>query len=200
MAPPPGWHTAAMRPLPLLLLCVLLLPACASLGSLGLERPTASSPSSSLTGVDAEGFDLDFGVDLANPNAVDLPLTDARYGLTLAGVDALEGEARPGGVLPAGGTARVRFPVRVRWETLAELGEALAASGGRVPYGLDASLGAGSASGLGAALGGAGGALRVPLRFDGELDLPALLRDPATLRSPVARRLAARLLGGALGF
>ena len=64
-----------------------------------------------------------------------------------------------------------------------------------VPFRLDASLGARP--------GGLGGLLdnvKVPLKYEGELDLASLLRNPEVLTSPAARKLATQAMGSFFGF
>ncbi|MEM8784040.1 MAG: LEA type 2 family protein [Planctomycetota bacterium] len=172
---------------------------CSSLDGLGVKTPTASVRTMALTDVTAEGFTMDFDVSVTNPNAFALPLSDTTYTVALAGVDAASGSLMPPGAIAGHATDTVRLPVRMTYQQMLDVGRALLDSGGQVPYRFEAQLAA-RGGGAGDALSGLLGNVRVPLSYEGTLDLPALLRNPAALRSPVARRLAREALGGLLNF
>ena len=170
--------------------CAPLL-CCLALGcsSLAVQKPTASVTGMSLRGVDAEGFTLDFAVDVSNPNGVALPLSAADYELGMGGVRVLDGEARPEGSIPARGTRAVTVPVSVNFEQLLAAEAAIRDSGGSVPYDLVGGLTFDTGTPL-------VGRVRVPLRHSGTIPMRRILSDPeALLRSPAAKRLAAALLG-----
>src|SRR5207237_2752704 len=124
--------------------------------------------------VTAEGFTMKFDVDVANPNAVALPLSAADYKLGLGGVGVLEGKAKPGGDLPANGSRRVALPVNVTYENLLAAEQAIRAGGGDVPYDLNAALSFDTGTPL-------VGQLSVPLRSSGRLPLRPILQNPQPL-------------------
>lgn len=183
-----------MRLLLLALLCSLTL-GCKSLEGLGVKNPTAVVHNMNVRDIGAEGFTMDFDIEVDNPNGFALPLTNTDYRVALAGVDALSGDIAPAGSIPANGSARVTLPINVTYQQLLEVGEALASSNGKVPYRFNASLGADAES-----FGGLMRDVKVPLEYEGTLDLAALLRDPDALTSPAARELARKALGRLLGF
>ena len=169
-----------------LLLFVTLLPGCATLD---LKKPTASVNGMTVGEVDPNGFTMNFDVTVDNPNRIALPLADADYELGVGGTRLLDGEARPGGSLPASGSRRVTLPVTVTFENLLSAEQAIRDGGGDVPYDLRAGLSFDTGNPL-------AGTLRVPLRHSGTLPLRRVLSDPrALLRSEAARRLAAEVLG-----
>jgi LEA14-like dessication related protein len=174
------------------LLCPLFL---ISLACSSVQRPTATLQSADIGAVNAEGFTVNFAVDVANPNAVALPLTDANYALSLGGVKVVDDKVSPGGSIPAGGSTGVMIPVRLRFEDLLKAERAIRAGGWDVPYAFDGALGFTGAGGL-ASLGVPA---RIPLRYSGTLPLRKVFADPAVLlNSPAARRLAGKGLEGLL--
>ena len=176
-----------MRALRPVLLLGVLCCGCSSLTN--LQRPTASVAGMSVGNVDAQGFTMNFDVNLDNPNSVALPLAAADYKLGLGGVQVLDGRAKPAGSVPANGSRTVTLPVKLTYEHLLSAGQSIRAGGGDVPYDLDAGLSFDTGNPL-------FGALRVPLRHSGTLPLRQVLSDPqALLRSNAARRLAAEVLG-----
>jgi LEA14-like dessication related protein len=161
--------------------------------SLNVQRPSASVAGMHVANVDANGFTMNFDVDVDNPNVVALPLAAADYKLGLAGTDVIDGKIKPGGSVPARGSSRVRVPVTLTYENLLAAQKGIVQSGGNVPFALDAGLTFDTGTPL-------VGNVRVPLRYQGTLPLRDILNNPdALLRSPAAQKLARQLLGGLLG-
>lgn len=179
------------------LLTVCFIPLCLlSLACSSVQQPSASLNSAEVGELTAEGFTVNFDLGLRNPNAFELPLTDANYALSLGGVKLIDDKASPGGSIPAGGTSNVVLPVRLSFDSLLKARRAIAAGGGDVPYEFDGALGFAASGGL-ASLGVPN---RIPLRFSGTLPLRRILSDPQTLlNSPAARRLLGRGVEGLLG-
>ena len=172
-------------------LCVASLACSAT----GIERPTASVKSMSLGAINATGLTMNFDVDVKNPNAFAVPLTNVDYALKLSDVKVLDGKAKPEGELPAGGSRTLQIPVALTFENLLAAEQALIKTGGNVPYTLDAGLSVGAGSAL------LGQSLRVPITYSGTLPLRDVLDDPKLLlQSPAARSLAQKVLGKAFGF
>lgn len=186
-----------MRLLFLALLCSLTL-GCKSLEGLGVKNPTAVVHDMDVRDITADGFTMDFDIEVDNPNAFALPLTNTDYQVAVAGVDAVNGNISPAGSIPANGSGRVTLPVNVTYQQLLDLGSALADAGGEVPYRFNADLALDS--GAAGSLGGLTRNLKIPLEYEGTLDLASLLRDPDALTSPAARELAGRALGRLFGF
>ena len=161
--------------------------------ALNVQKPTAAVTGMAVRGVDADGFTLDFAVDVTNPNGFALPVSAADYQLGIGGVAVLDGEASPDRSIPARGTLGVTLPVTVGFENLLKAEQAIRDSGGNVPYDLAGGLSFDTGSPL-------TGKVRVPLRYSGTLPLKRILSDPeALLRNPAAQRLAASVLGRFFG-
>ena len=147
----------------------------------------------SLGEVDPHGFTMNFGVNVANPNSIALPLAGTDYKLGVAGATLLNGKARPHGTIPSKGSRDITLPVTVAFEDLLSVEQAIRDSGGDVPYDLQAGLSFDTGNPL-------VGSLRVPLSYSGTLPLKRVLSDPqALLRSETARRLAGQVLGRVFG-
>ncbi len=163
-------------------------------GCSSLQKPTAALRSASIGDVTAEGVRLNFDVDVTNPNAVAIPLSGARYDLSLGRSKVLSGHVDAGLSIPADGTEALTIPVNVTFEQLLAAEEAIRASGGDVPYRLGGSLGFKTGSAIPIPI-------NVPFEYEGELPLRKLLSDPAVLlQNPQARKLAQRVLGGMFGL
>ena len=164
---------------------------CSSLSN--VQKPTASVTAMTLGEVDAEGFTMNFGVNVANPNPVALPLMGTDYKLGVGGVGVLGGKTKSQGSIPANGSREITVPVSVAFENLLSAQQAIRASGGDVPYDLQGGLSFESGNPL-------LGSVRIPLRYSGTLPLKRVLSDPeALLRSDAARKLAAEIFGRFLG-
>ena len=173
------------------LTAVFLLTLAAG-GCSSLQRPTASYKSMSISSVSASGFTMNLDVDLANPNSVSLPLTNADYSLSLGGTPVIKSaKVKPASSIPAGGSATITIPVPLTFENLLSAEEAIRKGGGTVDYGFDAGLD--FDTGIPVL-----GVLRAPFRHDGTLNVRELLtRNWGTiLSSPAAKELATKVLGG----
>lgn len=161
--------------------------------ALSVKKPSAAVTGMAVRGVDAEGFTLEFAVDVTNPNGFAVPLSAADYELGVGGVELLRGAASPNRSIPANGTLGVTLPVTVDFNNLLRAEQAIRDTGGNVPYDLAAGLSFDTGSPL-------TGKIRVPVRYSGTLPLRRILSDPeALLRNPAAKKLAASLLGRYFG-
>jgi LEA14-like dessication related protein len=161
--------------------------------ALNVQKPTAAVTGMTVQGVDANGFTLNFAVDVTNPNSFSLPVSAADYQLGVGGTGVLDGKAKPSGSIPANGTLGVTLPVTVGFENLLKAEQAIRDSGGNVPYDLAGGLSFDTGSPLAPSL-------RVPVHQSGTLPLKRILSDPeALLQSPAAKRLAAAVLGHFFG-
>jgi LEA14-like dessication related protein len=169
--------------------------ACFGTGcaALNVQKPTAAVTGMNVRGVDADGFTLDFAVDVTNPNSFALPIAAADYQLGVGGARVLDGKAKPSGSIPANGTLGVTLPVTVGFDDLLKAEQAVRDSGGNVPFDLAGGLSFETNSPLAPTV-------RVPLRYSGMLPLKRILSDPeALLQNPAAKRLAATVLGHFFG-
>ena len=181
---------------PALVLVLVLGALC--IGCSSVQKPTASLKSADIGGVGADGFTVNFDLDVSNSNAFDLPLTDADYGLSLGGVKLVNDTLKPGGSIPAGGSTSLSIPVRLNFEDLLKAEKAIRSGGGDVPYEFEGALGF-SAGGAAGGLASLGVPTKIPLRYSGTLPLRKVLSDPAVLlNSPAARRLAGKGLDSLL--
>ena len=157
---------------------------------LNVQKPTAAVTGMAVKGVDANGFTMNFNVDLKNPNTMALPLTAADYKLGLAGMNVLDGKAKPEGSIPAGGSKSIVLPVTMTYENLLAAEQGIVKSGGNVPYVLDGGLSLNTGTPM-------LGDIRVPLQYNGTLPLKEILNNPqAVMQNPAAQKLAKELLGG----
>ena len=156
---------------------------------LNVQKPTAAVTGMAVKGVDAKGFTMNFNVDLKNPNTMALPLTAADYKLGLAGMNVLDGKAKPEGSIPAGGSKSIVLPVTMTYENLLAAEQGIVKSGGNVPYVLDGGLSLNTGTPM-------LGDIRVPLQYNGTLPLKEILNNPqAVMQNPAAQKLAKELLG-----
>jgi LEA14-like dessication related protein len=168
-------------------------------GCSSVQKPSAALKSADIGSVAADGFTVNFDLDVANPNSFDLPLTEADYGLSLGGVRLVTNTLKPEGSIPAGGSKGVTIPVRLTFEDLLKAEKAIRTGGGDVPYEFDGALGF-SSGGAGGALASLGVPTKIPLRYSGTLPIRKVLSDPSVLmNSPAARRLAGKGLDSLLG-
>jgi LEA14-like dessication related protein len=154
----------------------LVLPLVAALALLGggaaltelaagaFQRPKLTFRAASLEALDLEGATVGFRYDLENPNGVGLSLARLGYGVEVEGTRIATGDL-PGGLrIPAGGTAPITFPVRVRFRDVPGIANLLGASRDRIAYKLSGTVGVSTPIGV----------IDLPLSHDGALDLPRL--------------------------
>ena len=147
----------------------------------------------SIQGVSAQGFTMNFDVNVTNPNSMALPLAAADYKLGVSGANLLDGKVKPEGSLPANGSRMIGLPVTVTFENLLVAEKAIQTGGGNIPYDLSGGLSFDTGTPL-------LGQLRVPLSYSGTLALRDILKDPKALfGSDAAKKLAGMVLGRFLG-
>src|SRR4051794_21214517 len=183
-------------------LCVLLLflgTGCSALQSaLNVQKPTATFRAARLENVTAEGLTANFDIGVENPNSFELPLSAAQYKLALGGVQVVDDQAKPDAAIPAKGSLPVTVPVRLNFQHLLSAEQAIARSGGNIPYDFDGALRFSSGK-LPLAQD-----IKVPIKFSGTLPLrdalTAVAKDPSVLTNPDARKVIELVLGkGLLG-
>jgi LEA14-like dessication related protein len=172
--------------IPILGLVSLLVAGCGS-----VQQPTARFRSADVGAASADGFRINFGVDVGNPNGFELPISGAKYKLALGGVPVIDDTANPSGSVPAKGSLPVTIPVALSFEKLLSAEKSLVASGGNVPYEFDGELdfSAGMLKSLGQSV-------KVPLKFSGTLPFRDAIKDPmAFVNTPAGRRVVELLIG-----
>lgn len=189
---------SASRILGLLLLCAFA-PGCSALN---LKQPTASLRGANVANVTVQGLAANFDLNVENPNSVSLPISGASYKVSFSGVPVVDDQAKPDGTLPANGTLPVTLPVHLTFDQLVKAEQAIARSGGNVPFEFDGGLE--FSSGKLAFMG----PLKVPLHFSGTLNfrqaIEEAIRDPRTLlelaQNPSAKRVFSAILGRQVGL
>jgi LEA14-like dessication related protein len=148
------------------ILLIAGISACDLLNSIPL--PTNATPSfnlvsTNLTGLNLEGVDLQFAVNVSNPYPVALPLTNLSYELISTDQSFLKGNANQlQGSIPAGGSQVIKLPVRVGFAGLMKLVSGVK-PGGQIPYTAKLNLSVDA---------GAMGPLDLPLETSGALPIP----------------------------
>ena len=119
------------------LVFVSLVTGCSALESLNVQKPTATFRSARLENVTADGLTANFDIAVDNPNSFSVPLTRAQYKLALGGVQVVDDQAKPDASIPAKGSLPVTVPVRLSFQHLLSAEQAIAKSGGNIPYDFD---------------------------------------------------------------
>lgn len=156
-----------------LLLCLAILQlaliaGCATLDQVGqvLEgrKPTAHVTGVKLTGLDAEGVNLAFDVNVDNPNPVGISLAGLDYDLKLLGSRFLQGEQPMGMKLAANGSSQVQIPLRLGFQQLLKTYQQLK-SADQAAYQVDLGMGF-DVPVL--------GRVRVPVSYKGKFPVPRM--------------------------
>ena len=142
------------------------LAGCAAVESAlpSILKPTASIEDAHLDDLSLKGAQLVFDVRIDNPYKIDLPLLDASYALESGGVRLFDGKAPMPSKIPANGSAVVKLPVSLRFDTLVQALEGIKA-GSVVPYKAVLELGVDTPDGE---------RLAVPIVHQGELPIPSV--------------------------
>ena len=150
----------------LLFLLPLLFFACDALNLLSsTARPSAKVVSTSIDGLDLNGLNLNFGVEIQNPYSTNIPLTQLSYALATEGTPFLSGQlADKPGSIPALGSTVVQVPVRINFQKAMQMVSSIQ-PGKSVPYQADLTI---SVDALGL------GNVDIPLRQSGQIPVPDL--------------------------
>jgi LEA14-like dessication related protein len=162
----------ASRPLPRVLLLLLLLWLAAGCAAQALMKGELAPPKVEVQGVTPlaptrDGWPLTLTLHLTNPNSQAISISGYSYEIWLEGQQALTGQSRQGVSLPALGTATVNVPVLVKWQALPQVLPAVLARQ-RVRYEVVGGVGVPQLLGF-----------RVPFRFRGELPVEGGLEQLA---------------------
>ena len=97
----------------------LALSGCGLLGhlltSLDQYRPRVSVKDVSLAGVSWDAVDVDFILQIDNPNPIEVTFDSFRYALELDGQPFLKGDQNTGVPFKAYGTSEARLPLKLAW-------------------------------------------------------------------------------------
>ncbi|MEW8658962.1 MAG: LEA type 2 family protein [Candidatus Thiodiazotropha endolucinida] len=183
-------HGAGRRELPMmpryisLLICCLLIglvQGCSSLQQVGQvvegRKPTAQVEGIRLTGLDFDGVDLVFDVDVHNPNLFAIDLADFDYDLQLFEQSFLKGRQSAGVDLAAQTTSRIEVPLRLGFQQLLKSYHQLR-NADQASYQLDMGLGFKMP---------VIGSLRLPVSFAGDFPVPKI--PDFSIRSLSVKRL-----------
>ncbi|MCY2951559.1 MAG: LEA type 2 family protein [Planctomycetota bacterium] len=142
------------------------LSGCATMDSLlqGIQKPSAKIVGARLSELRMDSVVLGFDVEVSNPYAVALPLTNVEYSLASGGAAFLTGKAETQGTVPAKATKVFTVPAKVDFAGLLSSVNGIT-PGAVVPYQAKVTLSA-DAPGV--------GVITLPLSKTGELPVPAL--------------------------
>ncbi len=99
-----------------LLVCAILAVGCASLPL--VETPEIQTVRPRISGIDFQGLDLAFDVDVKNPYPIPLKAPKFRYGMDIQGSRFFESDTTSEIDLPARSVGTVTLPVRVSYTDL----------------------------------------------------------------------------------
>ena len=129
----------------------------------GTQRPAAHIAGVAIEDFSLDGLTLRFDIQVENPYDVALPLADIDYSIAGRNLEFLSGKAEMEGTVPARSTRAVALPARVAFKQLMEILKDVR-PGAVVPY----------AAELGVSVSApVVGPLRLPLKHDGQLPIPA---------------------------
>lgn len=129
-----------------------------------LEEPRARVTSTRLADLGLEGARLLVGIEVENPMPFAIPIAGIEYEVTSEGRKLLGGKSDHKERIPAGSSREITVPVEIRFaDVLAALEDVEA--GSVIPYSADL--------GVGLDIPG-GGMVRIPVRKEGKLPVPAM--------------------------
>lgn len=120
-----------------LFLSLLLLGGCVA--DVVKERPTVEAVRPRIAGIDFSGIDLVFDADIRNPWKFAVNSPQFRYGMEVENATFSSGSLTTSLDLPARGTGTVSIPVRVSYEDVWDLMDALRGKN-EIPYKLNGAL------------------------------------------------------------
>lgn len=119
----------------LLIVIALTCAGCATL----VQEPRISVSSTSITGIDTSGIELEFSLEVENPNPFDLALQGYTFDLQIHSLPFSRGGSPLKHVFPAGKQSRMQLPMRVSYGDLIEIIKRQPDLD-KIPYQMDASL------------------------------------------------------------
>jgi LEA14-like dessication related protein len=151
-----------------LIASLVLLGGCESVQKLlaDMDKPTASIKGVRFASLSLDQVGLVFDIEVDNPYAVAMPLTNIDYGLASGGAALASGQASLDGVVPARGSRVIAMPVNLAVAELLKAGSDMR-PGKVLPYKADLGLSV-DAPGV--------GPLKLPMSHSGEVPVPAVPR------------------------
>lgn len=157
-----------MQKIAVLMLLVLstFTAGCASMQALlnDMDKPTASIKGVRFGGMSLDKADMLFDVEINNPYAVALPLSNIDYALSTGGASVVSGKAKLSDSIPAKGSRTITLPVNLIFADLLKAGGNVKA-GQVLPYVADLSLSV-DAPGV--------GNIALPMSKKGDVPVPAV--------------------------
>lgn len=102
--------------------CLIALAGCSSVPLLdSIAKPEVKDVRAHITGIDFQGVNLVFDVDVLNPYPVALTTPRFRYGIEVAGTSLAKSDSATSLSLPASGVGTAALPVRFRYADLMKL-------------------------------------------------------------------------------
>jgi LEA14-like dessication related protein len=121
--------------IPALFLLIVLISGCSSL----VQAPHVTLREAGVTGLDQSGIDVEFHLDITNPNAFDLSLLGYTYDLQVLSQALSTGGSQDPILFPAGKETAMRLPVHLKFADLLELIKR-APDQDKIPYQLNSML------------------------------------------------------------
>src|SRR6266545_3970991 len=119
----------------LLVFLVLLISGC----SVPVTNPEVTVIKTNLIGLDTSGFELEFLLQVQNPNSFAVTLNGYNYNLQVMALPIAKGGGRDKTEFKANSSTDIRIPVRVEYSDLVEIIKRLP-DPERIPYRLNAGL------------------------------------------------------------
>jgi len=99
------------------LLLFVMLPGCASL----VQAPRVTLRETSMVGLDTSGIDIEFLLEISNPNPFDLSLLGYTFDLQVLALPLSTGGKQETILFPAGKETGMRLPVRLKFADLLKI-------------------------------------------------------------------------------
>lgn len=99
------------------LLLIVMLPGCASL----VQAPRVTLMKTSMSGLDTSGIDIEFLLEISNPNPFDLSLLGYTFDLQVLALPLSTGGKQETILFPAGKETGMRLPVRLNFADLLKI-------------------------------------------------------------------------------
>lgn len=102
--------------------CLLMMIALTCAGcTTFVQKPRISVSSTSITGIDTSGIELEFSLAVDNPNRFDLALQGYTFDLQVMSLPFSHGGSPRKHVFPAGTQSRMQLPMRIAYTDLIEI-------------------------------------------------------------------------------
>lgn len=119
-------------------LLIFIALTCAGCTTL-VQEPRISISSTNITGIDTSGIELEFSLNVENPNPFDLALQGYTFDLQVMSLPFSRGGSPLKHVFPAGKQSRMQLPMRISYGDLIEIIKRRPGLD-NIPYQMDARL------------------------------------------------------------